>query len=344
MDNLTRTRHERMLALDRKIRSGEYPNCATFARYWQERFGYEKRLDRRTIMRDIAYLQDMHRAPIEFDIQKNGYYYTDASWTMPPFLAVNEPEMLNLLLAWRAMSLFRETPLAKSLSGLFDKLSAAMAGELGLDGRSVASKFSFYASPGRPVAPETWKAVFDGVRLRRVLEIDYAAAGQGNRETREILPLHLANVDGEWYVTAYCRLRQDYRHFALSRIHAAREAGGDFEEPDDFDPAAYYANRFARFLGPQDGEPVEVTVRFTPAAAPWVMERTWHSRQKTVQERNGGLRLTLPMPSLIEAKRWVLAWGAGAEVLTPVSLRNTIADEAKKIVRRYVGKGWKSEE
>jgi proteasome accessory factor B len=335
MDNLTRTRHERILAIDRQLRGGKYPNCASFARYWQERFGYEKKLDRRTIMRDIAYLRDMHRAPIEFDFGRNGFYYTDPSWPLPPFLAINELEMMNLLLAWRAVTLYRETPLAESLAGLFGKLAAAVAGEVNLDSRPMESKFSFYASPTRPVDPEVWKAVFDAVRRLRTLDIEYTGAARGVRESRRIRPLHLANIDGEWYVTAFCLMRNDYRHFSLSRICFAKDGGETFEEPDDFDPAAYYAHRFGKYLGSPDETPAKVTVRFTPDAAPWVMEKVWHPEQKAITSRDGSLRLTLPMPSLLEARRWVLSWGEGAEVILPKTLREDVARAASAMVERY---------
>lgn len=337
MDNLTRTRHERLLALDRQLRAGKYPNCSSFALYWQERFGYEKRLDRRTIMRDIAYLRDMLRAPIEFDSKRNGFYYTDASWPLPSFLALNEPEMMNLLLAWRAVSLYRETPLADSLGGLFDKLSAAVADQINLGGRAMEAKFSFYASPTRPISTKIWKTIFDGVRLRHIVDIEYTGAARGVREDRRIHPLHLANVDGEWYVTAFCTKRKDCRHFSLSRISTAQDVGESFDEPEDFDPHAYYANRFAKFLGSPTETPTQVTIWFAPEAAPWVMERTWHPHQKAAFEKDGALRLTIPMPSLFEAKRWILSWGAEAEVLKPAALRREIAAETMGMAQRYSG-------
>lgn len=172
MDNLTRTRQERILALDRQLRAGKYPNCTSFAAYWKEHFGYERCFDRRTILRDINYLRDMHRAPVEFDSKRKGYYYTDPSWQLPPFLTISRPEMLNLLMAWRAMTLYRETPLEKTLGGIFDKLSMALAGELDLGGDRIETKFSFYASPPRLVDPDVWQSVFDALRTNHILEID----------------------------------------------------------------------------------------------------------------------------------------------------------------------------
>lgn len=37
---------------------------------------------------------------------------------------------------------------------------------------------------------------------------------------RVVEPLHLRYHLGDWYMVAYRRLRQDFRTFALSRVHA----------------------------------------------------------------------------------------------------------------------------
>lgn len=142
-------------------------------------------------------------------------------------------------------------------------------------------------------------------------------------------------MDGEWYITAFCLERDNYRHFALSRIRAASDTKEEFEPPEDFNPDAYYSNRFSKFLGPEDSQTTRVTVRFTPKAAEWVLEREWHPEQKIVREKNGALRLTLPMPSLFEAKKWILGWGAEAEVTAPAALRREMARETRAMHLRY---------
>jgi Ankyrin repeats (3 copies) len=62
----------RLLALDRLIRDGKYPNALTFAREWE--------VSQKTIQRDIEFLRDMLGAPIKYDRAQNGYYYTDQQW------------------------------------------------------------------------------------------------------------------------------------------------------------------------------------------------------------------------------------------------------------------------
>src|SRR5437763_649606 len=67
MRTATRVAMERLVILDRAIRSGEHPNAANFARRME--------VDARTVQRDIEFLRDRFRAPLTFDRRRNGYAY-----------------------------------------------------------------------------------------------------------------------------------------------------------------------------------------------------------------------------------------------------------------------------
>ena len=69
----SKTQYKRLLELDKKIRAGEFPNRSTFSQEWE--------VSIKTVGRDIEYMRDQLNAPIEFDKQKNGYFYTDLSWS-----------------------------------------------------------------------------------------------------------------------------------------------------------------------------------------------------------------------------------------------------------------------
>lgn len=60
---------ERLLYIHSKIKSGSYPNTRQLANNLEASVP--------TINRDIEYLRDSRGAPIEYDHQKRGYYYTE---------------------------------------------------------------------------------------------------------------------------------------------------------------------------------------------------------------------------------------------------------------------------
>ena len=82
-----RARYRRLIELDKRIRADEYPNAFTFAKEWE--------VSRKTVVRDIEFLRNSMDAPIEFDPQRNGYFYTEPSWSLPQ-VQLTEGELLQL--------------------------------------------------------------------------------------------------------------------------------------------------------------------------------------------------------------------------------------------------------
>jgi predicted DNA-binding transcriptional regulator YafY len=58
------------------------------------------------------------------------------------------------------------------------------------------------------------------LHARRVLSIRYRDRDD-TRTTRRVDPQVLAHTRGQWYLVAYCRLRQGVRWFRLDRIERA---------------------------------------------------------------------------------------------------------------------------
>ena len=63
----TRPPWERMALIDRRIQLGAYPNCVRLAR---ELEGSPK-----TLKRDVAFMRDRLRLPIEYDSRSHGFFY-----------------------------------------------------------------------------------------------------------------------------------------------------------------------------------------------------------------------------------------------------------------------------
>jgi proteasome accessory factor B len=318
-------KHHRLLELDRQIRAGNYPNCTNFAKEW----GYT----RKTVQRDVTYLRDSLGAPIEYDYHRKGYYYTDSAWQMPG-LQLSEGELFLLLTAERMAQQYRGTPLAENLESLYQKIQTALPDKITVDPAYFATeRISFQPLQTREISQKVWITLFKALRRNRVTHLTYMKADSEKPEQREVEPLHLACIGGEWYLVAYCHLRNDIRHFALSRMTSVRQTNKSFE-PREFDPQEYFRNRFGRFVG-EPGREYNVVIRFSKEAAQWVMERTWHPKQKVKKHRDGSVTLSFPVPALYEIKRWVLQWGADAEVLKPKGLRDAVVKEMKAMIGIY---------
>jgi proteasome accessory factor B len=147
---------------------------------------------------------------------------------------------------------------------------------------------------------------------------------------RLVDPYHLASIDGDWYLIAYCHRRQDVLMFSPARIRAVKETGQTFERPADFCIGKYLDVGFRKLRG--TGPPQTVRLRFSAPAARYVREKTWHPTQKLRRHADGTLTLTFRVDHLLEVKRWVLSFGADCEVLGPKELQKQVAAEVAKMM------------
>src|SRR3954453_7331205 len=97
---------ERIAALDRAIRAGEYPNARALAARLE--------VGQRTIQRDVEFLRDRCGAPLAYDPVRHGYSYPDPTFRLPP-LELTEGELVALFLAGRVLRQYRGTPYAAEL-------------------------------------------------------------------------------------------------------------------------------------------------------------------------------------------------------------------------------------
>lgn len=132
----------------------------------------------------------------------------------------------------------------------------------------------------------------------RLLVLRYRGVGDDASRLRRVEPVHLACLIDEWYLIAYCREAQAIRHFAVSRVQDVELAEARVKRRE-FEPDAYFANRFGRFVGPP-GQEEEASIRFAPTAAPWILQ-----------------------------------WGEDAEVVAPAGLREEPAREIAAMAAIY---------
>ncbi len=320
--------YRRLLYIDRKIREGRYPNCASLAEEWET--------STRTILRDLEYLKEQLDAPLEYDAVKHGFRYTDPAWFLPSVL-LSEGDLLALLIGRQAMNMYRGTPVAEDLERVFAKLTDLLPERVAIGPEFIEARFSFFHPPARPIDAAIWRTVLRALTHQRALEIDYqspAAAGRAKPHT--LRPYHVVNLEGEWYLLAHEERWNELRQFALSRIRAARVLERTFDLPDDFDAAEVLQHRFGRYLHAGAKGTVKVRLRFAPVLAGYISEKVWHPRQRLRQRRDGSLDLDLPVAEARDLEAWLLSLGEYVEVLAPAALRDAVRE---RHARAAAGKG-----
>jgi len=185
----------------------------------------------------------------------------------------------------------------------------------------------------KQVTPSKEKKYLEKIRRaildERKINFHYAkrlADSEGNHySVRTVAPYGLVLIQGSWMLVARCDLRQDIRHFRLSRMTELIDLEERFELPAHFNLREYT---------PPDDRNLRIRLRFNHDIVDKVRESNYHYIEDMVEHRDG-LHVVLRVRQLDELLQWVLGWGAGVIVLEPDSFRNRIREEAKKMLKHY---------
>jgi len=123
-----------------------------------------------------------------------------------------------------------------------------------------------------------------------------------------------------------------WRKFLLARIQETSPTGKTFTPPPAEKIKTYLGGSLGRFTGERS---IEVRLRASPTAAPYLRERPWHASQKLVALPDGGAEVTLTLNNLIDVQRRILANGRHIEALAPPELRASIAAEIAALTHTY---------
>jgi predicted DNA-binding transcriptional regulator YafY len=314
---------ERIMEIDRRIRDGEYPNPNQLAK--------DLEVSRRVIFVDRDFMINRLGAPIEFDRTRGGWYYADETWILPGII-VTEGELLAFFLSVEVAKQYLGTGLEKTLRSAVDKLSKNVKGSVTVDLDTLRSHYSFSTPTPLTANEQALLDLHHAIAGSKRVWMRYYTASRDEHTERTVHPYHLSNVRGDWYLVAYDEFRQGIRNFAVGRIEEWKLLTEKFKRDPNFSVGKYME---AGFQAEHGGDVADVIIRFAPRAARYVREKHWHTSQQIQEQDDGGLVLKFQTSGLGEVKRWVLQYGADAEVLAPQILREECRQVTKLMASLY---------
>lgn len=164
-------------------------------------------------------------------------------------------------------------------------------------------------------------AIAEGASVR----LSYLKPGAQAPETRRVAPHQIVYAEGQWYVLGYDLERRDTRIFRLDRTLAAmRDA--PVADPAALD-RAWIARIAERGRAPYMAEAdQDVVVRYSPAVARWVAERT-----NAAPDADGSVVVRHRVADPRWIVRHVLQFAGEAWIEAPESLRQQVAERALEL-------------
>jgi predicted DNA-binding transcriptional regulator YafY len=285
----------------------------------------------RTAYRDLDFLRDDWRIPIEFDRTAQTFVLTEPLADLPP-VSLSQGELIGLYFAEKVLTQYRGTPFEKDLLSAFRKIQELLPEAIRVSPAVIDDFLSFDAGPLHTPDAQVFRDVLGALRLRRKVLIRYRSLSSDRTTQRRVHPYHLFNYRGDWYLAAWDELRGEVRIFAIHRIRKATPTTEPYEVQKGFSFRRFMADAF----GIQKGEkPVAVQIRFAPRQARWIRERRWHRSARVQEALDGSIVLNLRIAETSEIVRWVMQFGSEAEVLKPASLRHEVARELARAAAAY---------
>lgn len=319
-------RSERFYKIERLLKAGP---PVPFARL-QDELG----VSRAQLKRDLAYMRERFNAPIEYDRGENGYRFgkPGAGPTFQlPGLWFSSDELHALVTMQHLLANLQPGLLAPHIKPLLDRI-ASILGSGAHSSKEVEKRVRVLQIEARAMEHESFGAVARALLDRRRLAVLHYHRLEDRRTERTISPQRLVHYRDNWYVDAWCHLREGLRSFAVDAIERAEIQDEKARDVPDADLDAFLKSGYGIFTG---SDVTWAKLRFSPAAARWVARQVWHGRQRGAFDEQGRYVLELPYADDRELVMDVQKFGPEVEVLAPEGLRAKVAAALAKAAEQY---------
>ena len=316
-----------------------------------------------TLKRDIAHLRDRMNAPIVFDREHGGWRLDRAAAVVGtqyelPGLWLSAEEIHALLTMQHLLAhLDAGGLLAPHIEPMMKRLRQMLVapGKGAPTHAEVARRIHVQTVGARKVHLPHFQAVGSALLRRQRLQIEYHGRGRNQarepagppqgrtpecearrfKTEREVSPQRLIHYRDNWYLDAWCHLRQALRSFSVDAIRQVQVLERKAIDVPETELDSVLGAGYGIFAG---REVQWAQLRFSPERARWVAAETWHPNQKGRFDADGSYLLELPYADPRELVMDILRHVPEVEVLGPVALREAVGERLRAGVEKIFGR------
>jgi predicted DNA-binding transcriptional regulator YafY len=288
-----------------------------------------------TFKRDIEYLRSRLHAPIVWDREQGGYRFEapapGAAKHELPGLWFNASEIHALLTMQHLLAGLEPGLLTPHVQPLLGRLRTLLSGE-DHSPDEIERRIRVLRIAARPVKLQYFELAATATLKRKRLKVTYWARSSNETTERELSPQRLVFYRGNWYLDAWCHMREGLRSFSIDGIRSAALLDTRAKNVPETELDETLAAGYGIFSGKRTQW---AKLKFSPAAARWVAAEEWHPQQKSHTEPDGAYVLEIPYSDDQELLMDILRHGAEVEVLASEKLRQRVADTLLGALKSY---------
>ncbi len=293
-------------------------------------------VSRATIKRDLEYMRNRLNAPIVWDREAGGYRFAGpeggaAQYELPGLWFSAQEAHALLTMQHLLMNLDASGLLGPHIAPLLARLRALL-GTADDSSEEIQKRIRILGMAARRLALEHFAVVGSALLRRKRLLISHHVRARDETVEREVSPQRLVHYRDNWYLDAWCHLRNDLRSFAVDAIRRAEIIEQAARNVPEKTLDAVLGAGYGIFSGRRVQR---ARLRFTPERARWVAQEQWHPKQKARFDKDGSYLLEVPYSDSRELVMDILRQGDGVEVLAPAALRREVAARLRDALARY---------
>jgi predicted DNA-binding transcriptional regulator YafY len=285
-----------------------------------------------TFKRDLDKMRDFYNYDIVYDRFENVYKLQneDQAYELPG-LVFTQKELLALLTIQNMITELEPGLLGPKLQPLQERMADLLASE-GLDSASLTKRVRAVHAGKRRLELKYFQSLAQATLERKKVHIHHFNRQRGETTQRDISPQQLVHYRDNWYVDAWCHLRDKLLNFSVDAITHCNILEDEAKEVSQKDIKVIMQSGYGIFGGEANHW---AKLKFSAVRARWVRAEEWHPEQKSTVNKDGTYTLEFPYSDERELLGDILRFGSDVEVLAPKSLRKNILNAVTEATKLY---------
>ena len=291
---------------------------------------------KRQVQRDLKVLQEVG-FPVSYEERDYGkrFWKLSSHFIESDKLIFSVTEMLSIYLGQKLLAPLAGTEFGAGLNSLLEKIKATLSSRAlrhfsHLDETLLVKNhiFNDYSAHDKKI-----RLINKAIHSFTVVELRYRSQSKKKPYNTRYHPYGMVYFGGDLYCIGFMEVYKEIRTLKIKRVLSAELTGDSFRRPHDFSLKAHSQDAFGIFSSP--GRIQKIKIRLQDWAANSVREAQYHPSQKIITDDEDSLTVQFELANTTELKRWLLGFGANAQVLSPVSLADEMANEIKRMSKCY---------
>jgi len=173
--------------------------------------------------------------------------------------------------------------------------------------------------------------LFKCIAGKQVMELSYIKT-DGSSSKRKIEPIGSYHQFNNWYLIAYCQLKEGYRTFKMKRIDQLVVLN-EYFETEHISLQSYIDQQNTEWKEKQQFHSIEIV--FDKVFLEFVESRKYYFGFVEQSIEENGVRMKFLNSSLEVMSRWLLQFGNKANVVAPIELKDRLRTLSAQLYKHY---------